>query len=301
MRLANFVSVWGKAALLVFSACLNFAFADTLNYYYGYSSPNFGVYHSTDAFRSQNVSLAPQLPMITVQTQNQTSTFGSSSPSIFTQAANASTSAGGSHSSGYSILVQTYGYSVPATQGSSVSSATTLFHPSTASYTAPVAIASASTYTPIAIVTPQTVSGGIKTSSYYGSYTLPSGYAVGSSKTPSVTAYSSPTIGSSKSGGIVLYTGMSVASAPAATTATGGYIPIQIQLAVTPRYDTTITGPSTVSSPVTVRLAPTSPQITIGSISNPEPGTIGLFSAGLALCSSDFDAGRNRLRGAQAR
>lgn len=260
MRLANVVRVGGKAALLVFFACLNFAFADTLNYFYGYSNPNFGVYQGSDAFSSQNVSLSPQVPMVTVQSQNQTSTFGSTSPSIFTQASTASagTSANGSQTSGYTVLTQTYGYSVPATQGSvSGSSSAVVSTQLSAGYSAPITIASASTYTP-AIV-------NSSNSSYSG----------GPSVTPTVFA---PSIGMVPS--FSMNPGVTVGSSPGATTETGGYIGIQIMVA--PRYESTITAPSTVSSSVTVNLGPSSIQ-PLYSISNPEPGTIGLFSAGLAL------------------
>jgi hypothetical protein len=280
MRLANVVSVGGKAALLVSFACLNFAFADTLNYFYGYSTPNFGVYQSSDAFGSQNVSLAPQVPMVTVQSQNQTSTFGSTAPSIFAQAATASASA--SPSSGYSVLVQTYGYSVPATQGSYVSGSSSAWGstlPTMAGYSAPVAIASASTYSPSA--TPQSVYG-YSTSSYYGNYTLPSGWGSGSSYSAPSIAVAPVTVGSSTSGTAFGLSFFGATTTPVATSETG--VGIGLGVFLSPRYDSLIAvAPVAVSSPVNVTLGPTTPQMYIGTMANPEPGTVGLFSAGLAL------------------
>lgn len=79
---------------------MNLVFGNTLNYFYGYTSPNFGTYQATDAFSAQNVNFASQVSM--VSTSSALSAYASL------------TYNGSSYS--YTTLASAYGYATPATQ-----------------------------------------------------------------------------------------------------------------------------------------------------------------------------------------
>jgi hypothetical protein len=252
MRLETIVRVGGIAILGIVGMSANMMFADTLSYFYGYSNPNFGIYQGADALSSQNISLTPQVSMVTVQATDVVSSFASAAPSVFTQSSNASGVS--APSQGYSVMVQSYGYSIPATQ-SYASDSTGVWNASTGSV--------ASAYVPAMV--PSASSYAVATSSYYGSYTLPS-------------AWSGSSTSVVDSSGLISSYVQGSGAAVSTTTSSDLSVLAGITIGAPVRYDAVITSPTVVTTTVpSIRVGPTV------QIDNPEPATIGIMGVGLAL------------------
>lgn len=269
MGFSTIVRVGGIAALVLVCLGLDVTYADTLSYFYGYSDPNFGVAQNSDAFGSQNVNLTPEVSAITVQSQNPASSFSSASPSIFAQAASVSLAP----SLGYSVMVQSYGYSLPATQQSAYA-ATSGF-----AYTAN---SSASNYYSAAVSS----NVAVATPTVYAATTNPEFYSAQVSWLPGSTSATTTTT-STVTTAVVnnsIYTPvvLSGVSSYTPTTTSGGEMSFfggwgGVQMVVTPRYEATIAQP-VVNNTV--------PNLNVGtqlSLDAPEPATLGFVFAGLGL------------------
>jgi hypothetical protein len=64
MRVTEIVRIGGRLALLAGLAIGSLASANTISYFYGYSSPSLAAWQTDDAFASQNVQFVPQVPMV---------------------------------------------------------------------------------------------------------------------------------------------------------------------------------------------------------------------------------------------
>ncbi len=275
MGLYRNVRVGGMAALVLLCVGLNVSYADTLSYFYGYSDPNFGAYRGADAYSSQNVSMTPEVSMITVQAENPTSNFGSVAPSIFTQTASAITTS--ALTVGYSVMVQSYGYAAPATTQASTSTAV-----SGTTYVAPTVIVAATDPTPTA-----TVSTVVPTTSYastsYGT-SVYTGYGVSTTPVTTVTtttSYTSPT--SSATYTPVVYTAATTSYASYGSTGTVGISTgldgSVVGAVVTPRFESSITAPVTSTNLPSINIGG---PVTLG-LDAPEPATLGIVGLGLGL------------------
>jgi hypothetical protein len=169
MRLSEAVRIGGKLALGIGFVVTNLVMGNSLNYYYGYSSANFGAAQSIDALGSQNVTFTPQVSMVSSQIQSQDSNSSSASTASTTGASVDSLSTGN-----YSLLASVYGYSAPA-----VAQAQTYTPVSTSNYSdtwAPVAVTAtvtasarlASTWNPVPPST--TANQQYQTSSFSSAY-----------------------------------------------------------------------------------------------------------------------------------
>ncbi len=103
MRLAETVRIGGRLALLIGFATSNLVFSDTLSYFYGYTSANFGVTAASDPFGKQNVSFSAPVSMTSAASVVPTVSYASvsgttplaTSYSVSSPAASTSTAAGG--------------------------------------------------------------------------------------------------------------------------------------------------------------------------------------------------------------
>jgi hypothetical protein len=64
MLATQIVRIGGRLALLAGLAIGSLASANTISYFYGYSSPSLTAWQTQDAFASQNVQFVPQVPMV---------------------------------------------------------------------------------------------------------------------------------------------------------------------------------------------------------------------------------------------
>ena len=256
MELAETVRIGGKLAVVIGFLSLNLIFSNSVTYYYGYSNAPFGVPATSDPFAKQNVSFTPQVPMVSSPTQSLN--YAGSVPS---SAATPS----------YSLLANVYGYSTPATASTPTYSAQggpSYYTPSysSPSYSAPTVITN--TVPTVTNTSPTTVSAPTNGSS---SYYSPSFYSPSYVSSP----VSSPTVSNTTPvAAPVYYTTLYANSVPtfnywssqAVNSSVNPVVGNQISSGVKPvgGYPGQILGPVT----------------TIGA---PEPGTLLMLSAGLAL------------------
>lgn len=112
MRLSDAVRVGGRLALVIGFVVMNLVFGNSLSYYYGYSSAEFGNQPGTDALASQNVSFTPQVGLVSSviarwSAQGDNSVNGGSGMNMSLASAGASA---------FTMLASVYGYSAPVTQ-----------------------------------------------------------------------------------------------------------------------------------------------------------------------------------------
>jgi len=266
MRLAEAVRIGGRLALVIGFVLANLVFGNSLSYYYGYSSADFGSSQSADAFASQNVNFTPQVSMVTSQNQDSNS-FAQ------TAAASAALSTGG-----FTVLANVYGYSTPATVA--------------ATYTAVSTSTSVGggTWNPVSV----TSTGFANLSNSWNPNATP--YAPPSASTTQtytpMTTYSNSYIGG-------WYTIPSAPMTPISTNSPDSTTPTNnwsnplggawaaVNMSVIPTVANAITTPVTIPSVVVSTTPPTSinlnnfsPDTPLGA---PEPGTLLTLSAGLAF------------------
>jgi hypothetical protein len=272
MKLSTAVRIGGRLALVGGFVLTNLVFGNSLNYYYGYSSASFGIAQSSDVLNSQNVNFTPQVSMISSQNQN------ASDGSASTQNAGSSTAV---TNGGFTVLSSVYGYAAPAvTQAPTYVTAAATTFVNTGGTWNPVAVATAVTPTSQLATTWNPLANTVQTptSSYTSSYSpsTTQTYAAGTAYIGGW--YSVPTPPAPASGDIygIVY---------------GDYVPPPtvgygaVTSTVVPNVSNAISTPS-----VPGIVGPSAPQSSISlgpsidaPLGAPEPGTILMMSAGLAL------------------
>jgi hypothetical protein len=264
------VRIGGRLALLIGFASWNLVYGSSVNYYYGYSSPNLATTSAStgDSYGSQNVTFVPQVPMV-VSVNSTVYTSTNSSPAATAwSAVTTVVSAASSYTLG-----SAYSYAAPATYQQPVSQPqqTSTYTPPPATVWAPITngfsvyqssispsmqgliptVVASNPYQPSGISYGQTT---------YGQYTYTnvnmgnSGWYGGSTSTYVDPSYSVPNVGMWQ----------------------------DVSYSVTPRVTPVVTGPV---SPI-VQPLPPAPIVGppgVGLVTAPEPSTVFPVAVGLVL------------------
>ncbi len=257
MRLTAAVCIGGRLGLLIGFASLNLVFGSTLNYFYGYTNPNFGTYQATDAFSTQTVSYVSQVSMVTMSTALSTTanlTYNASS-NTYT----------------YSTLGSAYGYSAPATQSASSQASNGWSDVNTAQTSA---------------YTPQSSSTGQSTYTPMGTYATTSSFPASNYQFVNGTGWNFTNTTSSSSAGSGWADISSPSSGQTGTGASGiGWA--AIDMSVTPKVSSVISNNPVVGTP-----SPLPPSTNLGDpgiqLAVPEPSTVLSVSGGLGLLLLGF-------------
>ncbi len=113
MRMTQAVRIGGGLALLSGLAFVSSVHANTLSYYYGYSSPALAAWQSSDSYGSQNVSFVPFTPMVTGVNGGSLNAFAPLMSGVNSGTLSAYNSVGGMQTSysAFSNVASVYGYS----------------------------------------------------------------------------------------------------------------------------------------------------------------------------------------------
>jgi len=261
------VRIGGKLALLIGFAFLNLVYGSSLNYFYGYSSPNFGDTSSSgDAYGSQNVRFVSQTPMVTA-VNGTVYVDNSSSNSTAWSAVTTIASAASSY-----VLGSAYSYAAPATNYQPVYQqpvAQQTYTQAPATVWAPITNGS---YVYQSSVSPS-MQGLVPTATYANPYqTGPNPY--------NYTQYNYVNVNMGNTG---WYGGGSTTSYVDTSASNINFGMWQdVQYSVTPRVTPQITGPIT---PIVTPLPP-APIVgggQVGLVTAPEPSTVFPVAAGLGL------------------
>jgi hypothetical protein len=99
-----------RVALITGLPSFGLALAEMAGYYRGHGTPDVGARDRPDALSSEAVRMVPQVSPVTIATEFQDSTIVSRAASVFAQAPGAAVIP----EDGYAILVESYGYPIPA-------------------------------------------------------------------------------------------------------------------------------------------------------------------------------------------